>query len=111
MVSTPQDVALLDAKKAIAMFRKLEAPVLGLIENMSVFVCPHCGKESHIFGHDGAKAEAQRLGLPFLGAIPLHLDIRVAGDAGAPVVATSPESPQAAAFHDLAKRLIEGGIV
>lgn len=109
VVSTPQDVALLDAKKAVAMFRKLETPVLGLVENMSVFVCPHCGQPSHIFGHDGAKAEAQRLGLPFLGEIPLHLDIRVSGDAGAPIVATAPEAPQSRAFRDLAAKLIESG--
>ena len=109
VVSTPQDVALLDAKKAVAMFRKLETPVLGLVENMSVFVCPHCGQPSHIFGHDGAKAEAQRLGLPFLGEIPLHLDIRVSGDAGAPIVATAPDAPQSLAFRDLAAKLIESG--
>lgn len=111
IVSTPQDVALLDAKKAVAMFRKLETPILGLVENMSVFVCPHCGQPSHIFGHDGAKAEARRLGLPFLGEVPLHLDIRVSGDAGAPIVASAPASPQAAAFRDLAARLIENGTV
>ncbi|SFI21077.1 Mrp/NBP35 family ATP-binding protein [Albimonas pacifica] len=109
VVSTPQDVALLDAKKAVAMFRKLETPVLGLVENMSVFVCPHCGQPSHIFGHDGAKAEAKRLGLPFLGEIPLHLDIRVSGDAGAPIVAAAPDAPQSQAFRDLAARLIESG--
>ncbi|MGR3780908.1 MAG: P-loop NTPase, partial [Albimonas sp.] len=74
-----------------------------------VFVCPHCGQPSHIFGHDGAKAEAQRLGLPFLGEIPLHLDIRVSGDAGAPIVATAPEAPQSRAFRDLAAKLIESG--
>ena len=111
IVSTPQDVALLDAKKAVAMFRKLETPVLGLIENMSVFVCPHCGQPSHIFGHDGAKAEAKRLGLPFLGEIPLHLDIRVSGDAGAPIVSAAPDAPQSKAFRDLAAKLIENGVV
>ncbi|MDF2232816.1 Mrp/NBP35 family ATP-binding protein [Albimonas sp. CAU 1670] len=110
IVSTPQDVALLDAKKAVAMFRKLETPILGLVENMSVFVCPHCGQPSHIFGHDGAKAEAQRLGLPFLGEIPLHLDIRVSGDEGAPIVARDPDGPQAQAFHALAAKLIDGGL-
>ena len=109
IVSTPQDVALLDAKKAVAMFRKLDAPILGMIENMSGFVCPHCGGESHIFGHDGAKEEAGRLGLPFLGAIPLHLSIRVAGDEGAPIVARDPDGPQAAAFRALARRLIGEG--
>ncbi len=111
IVSTPQDVALLDAKKAIAMFRKLETPILGLIENMSGFVCPHCGEESHIFGHDGVKAEAERLGLPFLGSIPLQLEIRVAGDEGEPIVARDPDGPQAQPFRALARRLIEGGVV
>ncbi|NIP77235.1 MAG: P-loop NTPase, partial [Xanthomonadales bacterium] len=79
IVSTPQDIALLDARKAMDMFRKTETPVLGLIENMSTYICPNCGHEAHIFGHGGAKAEAERLGIPFLGEIPLDLDIRVAG--------------------------------
>jgi len=109
VISTPQDVALLDAKKALAMFKKLETPVLGLIENMSVFICPNCGHETHIFGADGVKTEAERLGVPFLGGIPLHLDIRVSGDGGTPIAAQ--DGPQAAPFHDLAARLIEGGIV
>ncbi|MEC9434385.1 MAG: Mrp/NBP35 family ATP-binding protein [Pseudomonadota bacterium] len=109
IVSTPQDVALLDAKKAVAMFRKLDAPIVGMVENMSHFVCPHCGGESHIFGHDGAREEAGRLGLPFLGAIPLHLAIRVAGDEGAPIVARDPDGPQAQAFRDLARRLVAEG--
>ncbi|MEM6441695.1 MAG: Mrp/NBP35 family ATP-binding protein [Pseudomonadota bacterium] len=109
VISTPQDVALLDAKKALTMFKKLETPVLGLIENMSAFCCPHCGHEVHIFGAHGVKAEAERLDLPFLGEIPLHLDIRVAGDGGAPVALG--EGPQAAPFHALAARLIEGGIL
>ncbi|MGM0584687.1 MAG: Mrp/NBP35 family ATP-binding protein [Pseudomonadota bacterium] len=111
VVSTPQDVALLDAKKAIAMFRKLEAPVLGLIENMSAYICPNCGHEAHIFGHAGVKREAERLGLPFLGEIPLHLDIRTSSDEGTPIIAQKPDGPEAAAFRDLAKRLTEGGIV
>jgi ATP-binding protein involved in chromosome partitioning len=111
VVSTPQDVALLDARKALAMFRKLETPMLGLIENMSGFVCPHCGGTSHVFGEGGVAKEAEALGLPFLGSIPLHLDIRVTGDEGAPIVAKAPGSPQAAPFEDLARRLIEGGMV
>jgi ATP-binding protein involved in chromosome partitioning len=111
VISTPQDVALLDARKALAMFRKLETPVLGLVENMSAYVCPKCGHEAHIFGHGGAKAEAERLGLPFLGEIPLDLDIRLSGDSGTPIVAEKPDSPQSAAFRDLARRLVEGGIV
>ena len=109
VVSTPQDVALLDARKAIDMFRKTEVPVLGLIENMSHYCCPNCGHEAHIFGHGGAKAEAEKIGAPFLGEIPLDLEIRVAGDGGAPIVAAKPGSPQARAFIDVAERLIETG--
>ncbi|MEO0682843.1 MAG: Mrp/NBP35 family ATP-binding protein [Pseudomonadota bacterium] len=109
VISTPQDLALLDAKKALAMFKKLDTPVLGLVENMSAFVCPGCGLETQIFGQGGVKAEAERLDLPFLGEIPLHLDIRLAGDGGAPVALQ--DGPQAAPFHALARRLIEGGIV
>lgn len=85
IVSTPQDLALIDAKKAIAMFEKVDVPVLGLIENMSTYVCPNCGHEDHIFGHGGAKAEAEKSGIPFLGEIPLNGDIRVKSDAGQPV--------------------------
>jgi ATP-binding protein involved in chromosome partitioning len=108
IVSTPQDVALLDARKAIAMFRQLKAPVVGLIENMSTFICPNCGHESHIFGHGGVAAEAQRLGLPFLGALPLALEVRLAGDAGVPVAAG--EGAQAEAYARLAQRLIADGV-
>lgn len=87
VVSTPQDVALLDARKAIGMFNMLKTPVLGLIENMSAYICPSCGHEAHIFGHGGVRAEAERIGVPFLGEIPLSLDVRLAGDAGTPVAA------------------------
>lgn len=111
IVSTPQDVALLDARKALDMFEKMRIPVLGLIENMSAYICPNCGHEAHIFGHGGARAEAARLGLPFLGEIPLDIAIRVSGDAGVPVVAARPDSPEARAFRALVRRLIEGGIV
>ena len=111
IVSTPQDVALLDARKALDMFAKTKVPVLGIVENMSAYVCPNCGHEAHIFGHGGARAEAERLGLPFLGEIPLVLSIRVAGDGGTPVAAAQPDSPEARAFGDLARRLIAGGIV
>jgi ATP-binding protein involved in chromosome partitioning len=111
IVSTPQDVALLDARKALDMFVKTRVPVLGLIENMSTYICPNCGHEAHIFGHGGAKADAERLGIPFLGEIPLDLDIRLASDGGAPIVATKPDSPQAAAFRALARRLIDEGTV
>ena len=109
IVSTPQDIALLDARKALDMFRKMGTPVLGMIENMSTYVCPKCGHEDHIFGHGGARAEAERLGLPFLGEIPLNLDIRVAADGGAPIVASKPDSAQARAFHAIARTLIENG--
>lgn len=108
VVSTPQDVALLDARKALDMFVKLKTPVLGLVENMSTYVCPNCGHESHIFGHGGVAAEARKLDLPFLGELPLALDVRVAGDTGTPVAAT--DSPLAAPYLALADRLIAGGM-
>ncbi len=111
IVSTPQDIALLDARKAINMFQKTGTPVLGLIENMSTYICPNCGHEAHIFGHGGAKAEAAKLGIPFLGEIPLDLEIRVAGDGGAPIVAARPNLPQARAFIDIAERLIDSGVL
>ncbi|MBK0397645.1 Mrp/NBP35 family ATP-binding protein [Limibaculum sp. M0105] len=109
IVSTPQDIALLDARKALDMFRKTDVPVLGIIENMSGYICPNCGHEAHIFGHGGARAEAERLGIPFLGEIPLDLAIREAGDGGAPIVAARPSSPQSRAFIDAAERLIDTG--
>ncbi|MES2915238.1 MAG: Mrp/NBP35 family ATP-binding protein [Pseudomonadota bacterium] len=108
VVSTPQDVALLDARKALDMFGKLKTPVLGLVENMSTYICPNCGHEAHIFGHGGVAAEAQKLGLPFLGELPLALDVRVAGDAGVPIAAT--DSPLAEPYARLAQRLIAGGM-
>ncbi len=108
VVSTPQDVALLDARKALDMFQKLKTPVLGLIENMSTFCCPNCGHVSHIFGHGGVAEEARRLDLPFLGELPLALDVRVAGDAGTPIAAT--DSPLAEPYARLAHRLIAGGV-
>ncbi|ETX30301.1 Mrp/NBP35 family ATP-binding protein [Roseivivax isoporae] len=111
VVSTPQDIALLDARKALDMFKKTSTPVLGMIENMSTYICPNCGHEAHLFGHGGARAEAEKLGLPFLGAVPLDLDIRLAGDGGAPIVAIKPESPQAKAFRDIARKLIDAGHV
>jgi ATP-binding protein involved in chromosome partitioning len=111
IVSTPQDVALADARKAIAMFRKLETPILGVIENMSGYICPKCGHEAHPFGHGGARAEGDKLGLPFLGEIPLDLAIRLAGDGGTPLVAAAPDSPQAAAFRTLARGLVAQGVV
>ncbi len=108
VVSTPQDVALLDARKALNMFEVLKTPVLGLIENMAVYHCPNCGHEAHIFGEGGVRAEAARLGLPFLGALPIDLETRIAGDAGTPIAAGG--SPMAEAYASLARRLIEGGM-
>lgn len=111
IVSTPQDVALLDARKGIDMFRKLNVPILGLIENMSVHICSTCGAAEHIFGHGGVKAEAAKMGVPLLAEIPLHLSIRTGGDDGVPVVVAAPDSPQAMAFREVARRMIGGGIV
>src|SRR5438094_198159 len=105
IVSTPQDVALLDAGKALMMFKKLNVPVLGFVENMSTFVCPHCGEPTDLFGHGGAQAAAVRYNVPFLGEIPLHLRIREGGDSGRPVVADMPGSPQAESFVQVARNL------
>jgi ATP-binding protein involved in chromosome partitioning len=102
IVSTPQDLALIDARKGLAMFRKTQVPILGIVENMSVFVCPHCGGESHIFGHGGARETAAQLNVPFLGEIPLVPSIRVTSDAGTPIVVQSPQSREAQAFVALA---------
>jgi ATP-binding protein involved in chromosome partitioning len=107
IVSTPQDLALIDARKAIAMFEKTKVPVLGIVENMSVYVCPHCGQESHIFGHGGARETARAQGIAFLGEIPLVGRIRELSDSGTPVVAVSPESPEAKAYLTLAKAIAE----
>ena len=108
VVSTPQDVALLDARKAMDMFKTLNTPVLGLIENMSTYVCPQCGHEEHLFGHGGVRDEAERMGVPFLGEIPLSLDVRLAGDSGSPVALS--DSPVAEAYGQLARGLIAGGM-
>jgi ATP-binding protein involved in chromosome partitioning len=110
IVSTPQDVALLDARRAIEMFNQLDVPVLGMIENMSAHVCSNCGQEEHIFGHGGVKTEAEGLGVPLLAEIPLHLDIRLASDRGAPIVVTKPDSPQAQVFQQVARDLIGMGV-
>src|SRR5690606_6777181 len=107
IVSTPQDLALADARRGIAMFRRVDVPVLGIVENMSTFICPHCGERSDIFGHGGARHEAHRLGVPFLGEVPLHLAIRETSDAGRPVVATDPDGPHAAAYRAIAQSLRE----
>jgi len=107
VVSTPQDVALMDARRALDMFDKLKTPVLGLIENMSTYVCPNCGHEAHLFGHGGVEAEAGALGLPFLGALPLELETRMSGDSGTPVAAG--QGAAAGAYAALARRLVETG--
>ena len=104
IVSTPQDLALIDARKGLNMFRKTDIPVLGIIENMSYFLCPSCGERSDVFGHGGAADEARRLGLPFLGEIPLHMDIRAKSDEGQPIVASKPDSVHAQIFRDLAAK-------
>jgi ATP-binding protein involved in chromosome partitioning len=108
IVSTPQDLALIDARRGIAMFSRVNVPVLGIVENMSTFICPHCGTRSDIFGHGGARHEAERLGVPFLGEVPLALEIRETSDAGLPIVASAPDGPHAQAFRAIASRVREG---
>lgn len=108
VVSTPQDVALIDARRAMDMFKTLKTPVLGLIENMSTFQCPNCGHKAHIFGHGGVRDEADKLGLPFLGALPIDLETRLAGDEGTPIA--TGDGPIAQAYAQLADRLVQGGI-
>ncbi len=105
IVSTPQDIALLDARKGLNMFRKVDVPVLGFIENMSVFVCPNCGHASHIFSHGGAKREAEKLGIEFLGEVPLDMEIRETSDGGQPIVVSKPESENAKTFVRIAERI------
>lgn len=104
IVSTPQDLALIDARKGLAMFQRVDVPVLGIVENMSTFICPHCGTETQLFGHGGARHEAETLGVPFLGEVPLHIAIRETSDAGTPVMATDPNGPHAAAYRTIAQR-------
>ncbi|SHJ12900.1 Mrp/NBP35 family ATP-binding protein [Wenxinia saemankumensis] len=108
VVSTPQDVALLDARKAIDMFATLNTPLLGMIENMSLYICPNCGHEAHLFGHGGVGQEADRLGVPLLGALPIDLDTRLAGDGGTPVAAG--EGAMARAYAQIARGLVAGGM-
>jgi len=105
IVSTPQDVAFLDAKKAIGMFGTVKVPIVGIIENMSSFICPGCGQETQIFGHGGVKAAALRMNLPFLGEVPIDLAIREGGDSGQPLVAAHPDSPQTKVFQEMASTL------
>ena len=104
IVSTPQDLALIDARKGLAMFHQVNVPTLGIIENMSYFLCPSCGTRSDIFGHGGARKEAERLGVPFLGEIPLHMEIRAKSDLGQPVVASDPKGPHAKIYCEIAER-------
>ncbi len=104
IVSTPQDLALIDARKGLNMFRKVDVPVLGIIENMSFFICDKCGERHEIFGHGGAKQEAEKLGIPFLGGVPLHIDIRERSDAGQPITATKPDSVHAQIYRELAAK-------
>jgi ATP-binding protein involved in chromosome partitioning len=102
IVSTPQDLSLIDARRGLAMFRKVNVPVLGIVENMSYFQCPHCGTKSDIFGHGGARHEAEKLAVPFLGEIPLHMSIRATSDAGNPVVVSEPDGPHAEVYRAIA---------
>ncbi|MDB4021319.1 Mrp/NBP35 family ATP-binding protein [Litorivicinus sp.] len=111
IVSTPQDVALIDARKGIDMFKRMNVPRIGLIENMASFVCDGCQKTHHPFGHGGAKAEAEKQEIPFLGEIPLDLEIRIASDGGVPMVISKPSSPQAKAFLDIADILIASEVL
>lgn len=106
IVSTPQDIALIDARKGLNMFRKVEVPILGLIENMSTFICPKCGEQSDIFGHGGARSEADKLGVPFLGEVPLHMDIRSNSDGGTPITASSPDGPHAKIYKQIAAEVL-----
>ncbi len=105
IVSTPQDLALIDARRAVAMFQKVEAPILGVIENMGYFLCPHCGGRSEIFSHGGARHDAEQMGVPFLGEAPLDMKIRETSDSGRPVVGAEPDSPQAAVYLNLAAKV------
>ncbi|MEL6289042.1 MAG: Mrp/NBP35 family ATP-binding protein [Pseudomonadota bacterium] len=105
IVSTPQDLALIDARKGLNMFRQVDVPLLGIIENMSYFECPSCGTRSNIFGHGGARDEADKIGVPFLGEVPLHMDIREKSDAGQPVVVSAPEGTHARLYRDIAEKV------
>jgi ATP-binding protein involved in chromosome partitioning len=105
IVSTPQDLSLIDARRGLAMFKKVNVPVLGIVENMSYFQCPHCGTRSDIFGHGGARHEAERLAVPFLGEVPLHMSIRVTSDSGTPVVESEPDGPHAAIYRAIGAKV------
>ena len=105
IISTPQDLSLIDARRGLGMFTKVNVPVLGIVENMSYFQCPHCGTKSDIFGHGGARHEAERLGVPFLGEIPLHMSIRTTSDSGNPVVESEPNGVHAAIYREIAAKV------
>ena len=105
IISTPQDLSLIDARRGLAMFKKVNVPVLGIVENMSYFQCPHCGERSDIFGHGGARHEAERLGVPFLGEVPLHIAIRTTSDSGNPVVVSEPDGPHAAIYRAIGAKV------
>jgi ATP-binding protein involved in chromosome partitioning len=107
IVSTPQDLALIDARKGLNMFRKVNVPVLGIVENMSYFTCTKCGERHEIFGHGGARQEAEKLGLPFLGEVPLDKDLRSRSDSGQPIVVSAPDSHHARLYRDIAKTVWE----
>ncbi|MBV9433278.1 MAG: Mrp/NBP35 family ATP-binding protein [Hyphomicrobiales bacterium] len=107
IVSTPQDLALIDARRGVEMFRKVGAPILGIVENMSMFICPSCGARHEIFGHGGARREAVRIGVPFLGEIPLELALRETSDSGRPIVVSEPASPITASYREIARRVKE----
>ncbi|MFN3661318.1 P-loop NTPase [Yoonia sp.] len=108
IVSTPQDLSLIDVRRGIAMFRKVDVPILGVIENMSQFICPDCGSSHAIFGDGGAKAEAARIGVPYLGAVPLTMALRAASDAGQPIVARDPDGPLGRIYTDIARAMLGG---
>ena len=108
IVSTPQDLALIDARRAVAMFKKVNIPILGVLENMSYFLCPHCGERSDVFAHGGARHEAERLEVPFLGEVPLHMSIRENSDSGRPVVAVEPDGAHAAVYKSIAQGVMQG---
>ncbi|MEO9572920.1 MAG: Mrp/NBP35 family ATP-binding protein [Tateyamaria sp.] len=110
IVSTPQDVAMIDARKGIDMFNQLNVPIVGMIENMSTHICSNCGHEEHVFGHGGVAAEAAKLDIPLLAEVPLDLQIRLASDGGAPITVSQPDGPQAKAFQDVAAALIAKGV-
>ncbi|MCP3054149.1 iron-sulfur cluster carrier protein ApbC [Aurantimonas marianensis] len=104
IVSTPQDLALIDARKGLAMFRKVDVPILGIVENMSYFICPNCGSQHDIFGHGGARTEAERIGVPFLGEVPLDMAIRETSDGGTPIVVSDPDGAHAKIYREIADK-------